>query len=197
MRITSGRDRQPLSEAKALLPGFLGASRLIGLNNLHQACTRAHREAQLAFEIQDHFEGGTIAQLDICQISTRRKDAHSAGESAEITRRRSILVVCRHVHRMKPSRVRPVPSRYIGEPSIEDREPVVCGSFLVERVGLRVSEESSERGLDSSARMPMQFTITLCGSRRMNFSIGARFKSEVHCRNCGDGNIPRCPIISR
>lgn len=67
MRITSGRDRQPLAEAKALLPGFLGASRLIGLNNLHQACTRAHREAQLAFEIQDHFEGATIAQLIAAQ----------------------------------------------------------------------------------------------------------------------------------
>jgi hypothetical protein len=109
----------------------------------------------------------------------------------------SILVAFRHVYRMKPNRVRPVPSRYIGERSIEDREPVVCGSFLVERVGFRVSGESSERGLDSSAQMPMQFTIILCGSRRMNFSIGARFKSEVHCRNCGDGNIPRCPIISR
>lgn len=129
MRITSGRDRQPLSEAKALLPGFLGASRLIGLNNLHQACTRAHREAQLAFEIQDHFEGGTIAQLDSCQISTRRKMHTRQENQRRLPADVSILVVFRHVHRMKPNRVRPVPSRYIGEPSIEDREPVVCGSF--------------------------------------------------------------------
>jgi hypothetical protein len=105
----------------------------------------------------------------------------------------SILEVFRHVDRMKPNRVCPVPSRYIGEPSIEDREPVVCGSFLVERVGLRVSEESRERGLDSSARMPMQFTIILCGSRRMNFSIGARFKSEVHCRNLRRREHPALP----
>jgi hypothetical protein len=35
--------------------------------------------------------------------------------------------------------------------------------------------------------------VVLWGRLRMYLSIGPRFRSEMHCRNCGDGNIP--PLV--
>jgi hypothetical protein len=36
-------------------------------------------------------------------------------------------------------------------------------------------------------------SITLCGRLRMNLSTGPRFRSDVHWRYCGDGDMPRGP----
>jgi hypothetical protein len=53
------------------------------------------------------------------------------------------------------------------------------------------------RDRDSSARIPMQLMTTLYPSEQMNRSIGPRFRSQVHCRYCADGNLPRRSTISR
>ena len=76
-------------------------------------------------------------------------------------------------------------------------EAVIDCSCRVESDSFRVRGDCRDRGLDSSDLMPMQLTITLCGRLRMNLSIGPRFRSDVHWRYCGDGNMPRCSTISK
>lgn len=54
------------------------------------------------------------------------------------------------------------------------------------------------RDRDSSAGNPMQLINTRYGEDRRYFSIGPRFRSEVHCLNCADGNkARRCSTIYR
>ncbi len=75
-------------------------------------------------------EGATVVMMDGYEVGIRRKDTDPEGQSLEISAGCSILVVLRHVHRMEPNGVYPMPSEYIGQRSLIDRQPVVDRSLL-------------------------------------------------------------------
>jgi hypothetical protein len=174
------------SEAKSLLTFFLNMGCRRSFHDLHQAGAWAHREIQFALKVGNHVERRAVAQSIRSQVGIRQEATHPAVESPQIASRVSVLMVLRDMHRMEP-----------------DGVLAQIGSQLytilrrVERGGFKVSGDSQNLECDSSARMPMQFTITLCGRLLINLSIGPRLRSDVHCRNWGGGSMPRCFTISR
>ena len=84
---------------------------------------------------------------------------------------------------------------WIGSQSHHSR-PAMLPRILAVRTG------SLDRPALSSARIPMQETTSPpnsgCAFRceRMTLAMGPRFRSDVHWRFAGLGNMPRCSTIS-
>jgi hypothetical protein len=83
-------------------------------HNLHQAGALAHGEV--------HFDRRPVVKMDRSEISIRREDANPAGKASQISSCRFILVVLRHIHRMEPDGVQPMPNENLGKRLIEGWE---------------------------------------------------------------------------
>ena len=123
----TGTDDLP-SETKALLSCFLDVGRRMSFHSLNQAGSRSHCELHFAFEVCDRVECHAVMELNGCEVSIRREDAHATGKAPQVSARRSVLVVLRDIHRVKPDGVPPVPAELVGERLIEDGKPVVHSS---------------------------------------------------------------------
>ena len=83
-------------------------------HNLHQAGALAHGEV--------HFDRRPVVKMDRSEISIRREDANPAGKASQISSWGFILVVLRHIHRMEPDGVQPMPNENLGKRLIEGWE---------------------------------------------------------------------------
>jgi hypothetical protein len=71
-----------------------------------------------------------------------------------------------------------------------ERRPVV----KMDHSGIDIRREDANPAREASQVSSCRSTlVVLWGRLRMYLSIGPRFRSEMHCRNCGDGNIP--PLV--
>lgn len=102
-------DGMASSKTEALLPCLFVLDRGTSLYDLHQAGGRAHVEMQLAFKIRDHIERRPVVKMDRLKVRIGREDANSTGQTPEIPAGRTVLVVFRHIHRMKRDVVPSVP----------------------------------------------------------------------------------------
>ena len=71
-----------------------------------------------------------------------------------------------------------------------ERRPVV----KMDHSGIGIRREDANPAREASQVSSCRsILVVLWGRLRMYLSIGPRFRSEMHCRNCGDGNIP--PLV--
>jgi hypothetical protein len=171
-------------------------SRVRALKDLHQARARPHRESDSLFHIAYGFKCDTIVLIGSSNVGVRRKDTYPARKTTQVSTHRTVPVIVGNVNRMQWNASLLCHSRisWSGKWNIGCQLYTVLCRVVSDFFNFQV--ESLPRCGDSSERIPMQLTITLWGRLRMNLSIGPRFRSEVHCLNCADGNR-RCSTIWR
>jgi hypothetical protein len=122
-------------------------------HNLHQAGALAHGEVHFALEAREHIDLRPVVKMDRSEISIRREDANPAGKASQISSWDFILVVLRHIHRMEPGGVQPMPNENAGSVSSEVGSQLNTVLCRVESARFKVSGDNRARRLDSSARI--------------------------------------------
>ena len=122
-------------------------------HNLYQAGALAPGEVHFALEGGDHIERRPVVKMDRSEIGIRREDANPPGKASQMSCCRFILVVLRHINRMEPDGVQPMPNEKLRKRLIEgrgQRNTVLC---RVESARLKVSGDNRARGFNSPARI--------------------------------------------